>query len=98
MDGFNGVSNLYNHLAMYWLAFGLLLTLLSFKIWNRGIIADFSVKVKQFLTNWNKVQKLSATFLFLIFILNAFLARIFHWVTPAKQYLIFKTIQRRLEP
>ncbi|WP_271405177.1 ABC transporter permease/M1 family aminopeptidase [Tenacibaculum soleae] len=68
MDGFNGVSNLYNHLAMYWLAFGLLLTLLSFKIWNRGIIADFSVKVKQFFTNWTKIQKLSFSFLTLIFI------------------------------
>lgn len=68
MDGFNGVSNLYNHLAMYWFAFGLLLTVFSFKIWNRGIVASFSVKVKQFFTNWTKLQKLSSAFLMIIFI------------------------------
>ena len=68
MDGFNGVSNLYNHLAVYWLAFGLLLTVFSFKIWNRGIVTSFLVKIKQFFTNWTKIQKLSISFLMIIFI------------------------------
>lgn len=68
MDGFNGVSNLYNHLSMYWLAFGLLLTVFSFKIWNRGIVANFSVTLKQLAANWTKGQKWSTAFLMAIFI------------------------------
>ena len=84
MDGFNGVSNLYNHLAMYWLAFGLLLIVLSFKIWNRGIIASFSVKVKQFFTNWTKIQKLSFSFLMLIFI--GFGSLVFYNINIVSEY------------
>ncbi len=68
MDGFNGVSNLFDHLAMYWLAFGLLLTVLSFKIWNRGMVSSFSVKLKQLIYSWTKIQKLTLSLLLVLFI------------------------------
>ncbi len=68
MDGFNGASNLFDHLAMYWFAFGLILTVLSFKIWNRGIFANFSVKLKQLISGWSKIQKLTLSFLVVLFI------------------------------
>ena len=68
MDGFNGTSNLYDHLAMYWLAFGLLLTVLSFKIWNRGVVANFSVKLKQLISGWATEQKVAFSICMLIFI------------------------------
>ncbi|MDD7913694.1 ABC transporter permease/M1 family aminopeptidase [Polaribacter ponticola] len=92
MDGFNGVSNLYNHLAMYWLAFGLLLTVFSFKIWNRGIVASFSVKIKQLLTNWSKVQKMSLSFLTILFI--GFGSLVFYNVNVVSEY---NTINDHLE-
>ncbi len=68
MDGFNGASNLFDHLAMYWFAFGLILTVLSFKIWNRGIVANYSVKLKQLIFSWTKIQKLTISLLVLVFI------------------------------
>ncbi|MGK0379406.1 MAG: hypothetical protein ACJA1Z_003234 [Patiriisocius sp.] len=68
MDGFNGASNLFDHLAMYWFAFGLLLTVLSFKIWNRGVVANFSVKLKQLITDWTTEQKVTFTGCMLLFI------------------------------
>ena len=68
MDGFNGVSSLFDHLAVYWFALGMLLVLISFNIWNRGIVATFLVKLKQLKYGWSKLQKLAFTFFILLFI------------------------------
>ena len=68
MDGFNGASSLYDHLAMYWFAFGLLLTVLSFKIWNRGVVANFTVKLKQLISGWTTIQKATFSLCMLMFI------------------------------
>jgi hypothetical protein len=68
MDGFNGASNLFDHLAMYWFAFGLILTVLSFKIWNRGVVANFTVKLKQLINGWSTEQKVTLTLCMLLFI------------------------------
>lgn len=68
MDGFGGISKLYNHLSIYWLAFGLLLTIISFKIWNRGLIANLATKFKQLNKGWTAIQKVSLTFFILLFL------------------------------
>lgn len=68
MNGFYGGSSLFNHLAMYWLVLGLLLTALSFKIWNRGVVTSFSVKLKQLFYSWTKLQKVTTTGLIVFFI------------------------------
>jgi len=68
MDGFNGASNLFNHLAMYWFAFGLLLALLSFKIWNRGVVASLTVKLKQLISGWTTIQRVTFSLCMLLFI------------------------------
>ena len=68
MDGFNGVSNLFDHLALYWFAFGLILTVLSFKIWDRGVVVSFSVKIKQLVLHWTKGQKFATSILIVFFI------------------------------
>lgn len=68
MNGFYRGTTLFNHLAMYWLAFGLLLTVLSFKIWNRGAIANFSTKLKHLFTNWTLNQKVSVSILIAAFV------------------------------
>lgn len=68
MDGFNGASNLFDHLVLYWFAFGLLLVIVSFKIWNRGVVATFSMKLSQLKRGWSKLQQLAFTFFMLLFI------------------------------
>jgi len=67
MNGYQGVSSLFDHLAVYWLAIGFLLVILSFKIWNRGVVATFTMKVKRLKYGWSKLQKLAFTFFTLVF-------------------------------
>ncbi|PKV51392.1 peptidase M1-like protein [Aquimarina sp. MAR_2010_214] len=92
MNGFYGRSNLFNHLALYWLAFGLLLIALSFKIWNRGEVANFSVKLKLLITNWSKIQKMSLSFLIISFI--GFGSLVFYNMNIVSDY---ETISDRLD-
>ena len=68
MDGFNSVSNQFNHLAIYWLGLGFLLTFISFKIWNRGAVASISVKLKHLKYGWSPIQKVGFTICLLLFI------------------------------
>ncbi len=68
MDGFNGISNLYDHLAIFWLALGSLLVFISFKIWNRGVAATFSFKIKQLKTGYTTFQKVSFALLIFLFV------------------------------
>ncbi len=68
MNGYNGASSLFDHLALYWVGFGLLLVLISFKIWNRGVIATFKMKVKQLKFGWSTLQKLAFAFFMLLFL------------------------------
>ena len=68
MNGFNTGATIFNHLALYWTALGLLLTVISFKIWNRGVVASFSSTLKEVFFNWTKLQKLSTSILLLVFI------------------------------
>ena len=68
MNGFSGDSILFDHLALFWLALGLLLVIVSFKTWNRGAIAPFSTKLKQLKYGWSTLQKVAFTLLMLLFI------------------------------
>ncbi|SNR56513.1 ABC transporter permease/M1 family aminopeptidase [Lutibacter flavus] len=68
MNGFSGATNLFNHLAIYWLALGLMLVLISFKIWNRGVVTTISSQLKQLKHGWTKIQKLAIAFFMLLFI------------------------------
>ena len=68
MDGFSGDSILFNHLALFWFTLGLLLVIVSFKIWNRGAVAPFSTKLNQLKYGWSPLQKLAFTFLMLLFL------------------------------
>lgn len=66
MNGFYGGLKLYRHLSIYWLAFGLLIMLVTFKIWNRGVVANFSTKLKLLKRDFTNVQKVSFSFLFVV--------------------------------
>ncbi|WCO03416.1 ABC transporter permease/M1 family aminopeptidase [Psychroserpens ponticola] len=92
INGFYGGSSLFNHLAMYWLAFGLLLSVLSFKIWNRGVIASFSVKLNQLFYNWTSIQKLTTSLLIVLFI--GFGSLIFYNVNIVSDY---ETVSNKLD-
>jgi ABC-2 type transport system permease protein len=92
MDGFNGGVNLFNHLAMYWVSFGLLLIVLSFKIWNRGVVSSFSLKLKQLIFNWTKSQKLTTLLLVVLFIGSGSL--VFYNVNIVSEY---KTVSDQLD-
>jgi hypothetical protein len=84
MNGFYEGVNLFNHLAMYWLALGILLTILSFKIWNRGVVASFSIKLKQLFFKWTKVQKIATTILIFVFV--SFGSLVFYNVNIVNEY------------
>ncbi len=68
MNEYYGNSSLFDHLALYWVAFGLLLVILSFKVWNRGVVATFTTKVKRLKYGWSKLQKLAFIFFILVFV------------------------------
>lgn len=68
MGGFNGVSTVFNHLAIYWLALGLLLVFISFKIWNRGVVTSFSMKIKQLKYGCTNLHKAAFVILILLFV------------------------------
>ncbi|RKE95376.1 ABC transporter permease/M1 family aminopeptidase [Ichthyenterobacterium magnum] len=68
MDGFSSVSNLFNHLSIYWLALGLLLSFISFKVWNRGVVTNISSKLKQLKKGWATIQKIALILCLLLFV------------------------------
>ena len=92
MNGFYGGSNLYNHLAIYWLASGLLMVLVSYKTWNRGVTANYSTKLKLLRSGFTNFQKIS--FSFLIIVLLSFGSAVFYNLNIVSDYL---TTDRSLE-
>jgi len=68
MNGFNGITSAYNHLAIYWLAFGSILTFLSFKLWQRGVISKISVRMKQAYSNCSKQALVVVSGLVILFV------------------------------
>lgn len=84
MNGFYGSLSLFNHLAMYWLSFGLLLVFISFKIWNRGVVANFSTKLKQFKYGFTSIQKVLSYLLIVVFI--GFGSLIFYNMSIVSEY------------
>ena len=67
MDGFYKNATLFNHLALYWGALGLLLITMAFKNWNRGEVSEFSRKLKQLFTYVSRKQKIVTALLLLVF-------------------------------
>ena len=68
MTGYSSSIKEFHHFAMYWTALGLILALLSFKLWQRGTVYQFSFKIKQLFFNWKKGQRFSFAVFTLLFI------------------------------
>lgn len=54
MTAYSGDTTLFNHLSLYWIALSGILSLLSFKLWQRGITTNIHFQLKQLLSNWKK--------------------------------------------
>ncbi|WP_299118276.1 M1 family aminopeptidase [uncultured Tenacibaculum sp.] len=91
MTGYSSSIKAFHHFALYWSFFGLLLALLSFKIWQRGTVYQFSFKIKQLFMNWKPWQRLSLVVLVLLFI--GFGTQIFYNTNIINNY---KTIEESL--
>lgn len=59
MTGFSDTSKLYAHLSLYWLALGGLITVVSFKLWSRGVAPNFISKLKSLTFGWTISQRIS---------------------------------------
>ena len=68
MNGFNGITKLYHHLSLYWVALGGMLTLITFKLWQRGNIASLRYQLSTLKYNWTKGQVMTIAVFGMVFI------------------------------
>jgi len=68
MTGFYNGTKLFNHLALYWMAFGLILIVLAFKLWHRGVVSKLTIKLKQITHGTTRVEKALIFTLMLLFL------------------------------
>lgn len=68
MTGYGDYTKPFHHYAVYWTAFGLLLTVLSFKLWQRGTIHKFTFRLRQLRYHWKKWELAALVFFGIIFI------------------------------
>ena len=61
MYGFSDTSLLFNHLALYWISFGVLLTLVSYKAWQRGSLASVKHQLNQLMINCKTSHRILST-------------------------------------
>lgn len=85
MNGFSGSSKLYNHLSIYWISFGILLTLLSFKVWQRGVISSLKHQINILTTNWKKGQIMVASIFIIVFVSSG--ATVYYNTNIVSEYL-----------
>ncbi|MDE5420454.1 hypothetical protein L3049_20885 [Labilibaculum sp. DW002] len=54
MTGYSGESTLFSHLSLYWFVLASILSLISFKLWQRGVATNFRFYFIQARSNWRK--------------------------------------------
>ncbi|MDF1864661.1 MAG: M1 family aminopeptidase [Saprospiraceae bacterium] len=70
MDGYGDYAKPFHYHAVYWISLGFLLSVLSFRLWQRGTSHKVSFKLKQILSNWTNWQKVAALFFGSLFIIS----------------------------
>lgn len=70
MNGFSENSKLYNHLTIYWMAFGVILTLISFKVWQRGVLSGLRHQLSTLLDQWKKPQIIMILVVFVVLVFS----------------------------
>ncbi|MFT4668121.1 MAG: ABC-2 type transport system permease protein, partial [Gammaproteobacteria bacterium] len=70
MNGYGYSTIRFHQIASYWISVGIILSLLSFKLWRRGNTHQFSFRLKQLFSNWKKWQQLSLVVFSLLFVIS----------------------------
>jgi hypothetical protein len=84
MAGYGDARYGFKYFATYWNTLGVLLALLSFKLWQRGSVNTFKLNLKRAFSTWQKWEVLSIAFLLPLFIgLGSF---IFYNVNIVNEY------------
>jgi len=68
MNGYSDITKEYNLLALYWLAFGTILGLISFKLWQRGNTHSMRFRAKQIVSNWSIRFSILAVLLCVVYV------------------------------
>ncbi|EZH75592.1 hypothetical protein ATO12_02055 [Aquimarina atlantica] len=68
MTGYGDYTKPFHHYAVYWTSLGLVLTVLSFKLWQRGTIHKFIFRLKQLRYHWKKWELVTLVFFGILFI------------------------------
>jgi ABC-type transport system involved in multi-copper enzyme maturation permease subunit len=68
MIGYSADSLEFFHLAIYWIGLTGLMTLVSFKLWQRGIGQHFQLQIRSLLTNWKMWERIVLASFLMIFI------------------------------
>lgn len=67
MTGYGDYTKPFHYYAVYWTALGLVLTVLSFKLWQRGTIHKFLFRLKQLRYHWKKWELATLVFFGILF-------------------------------
>lgn len=92
MNGYGSYSMPFHVFARHWITLGLILTILSFKLWHRGISEGFLIKLKQIRYSWSTFQKIFLLFLMTLFCFSS--GFIFYKTNIETEYL---TSRERLD-
>ena len=84
MNGYGYFIKAFHHTFFYWTSLGIVLSLLSFKLWRRGNIHKFTFRIKQLFSNWKNWQTISLITSGLIFIFSG--SAIFYNVNIIQDY------------
>lgn len=58
MNGFSILTKAFNHYSAYWLSLGTVLAIISFKLFQRGILSSFKFQVSKLTSNWDRMQRI----------------------------------------
>lgn len=92
MVGISQASKMFNNLALYWLSFGAILSILSFKLWQRGLVKRFVENGKQLGVFTNKVSLICMGLLLCVFMASG--ASIYYNINVIQEYT---TVEERLD-
>jgi hypothetical protein len=70
MTGYGDYTKPFHYYAVCWIALGLVLTVLSFKLWQRGTVHKFTFRLKQLRYHWKKWQLTALVFFGILFIVS----------------------------
>lgn len=92
MAGYSSIKTAFNHFALYWLAFGGILSILAFKAWNRGITEGYRHQWRLFVSNWKIGQRITLIISVAVFLTSGSLI---YYNTNIKE--VYRTSAERLD-